>query len=110
MSPEKWQQIKGQVQDLFKDAEILEAKLAEPEMGNKETLLFTGPLGKMKIEYITRPVILDKKTIGSRRIGSDTTVEYIYSNDEFSHTLKAYKWDEAQDDWLEIDLKESFSL
>lgn len=110
MSPEKWQQIKGQVQDTFKEVEFVKEKLAEPEQGDKETLFFTGPLGRMKIEYLTRPVIIDKRTIGSRRIGSSTTVAYRYSNEEFSHTLKAYKWDEAQADWLEIDMKQSFSL
>jgi hypothetical protein len=110
MSPEKWQQIKGQIQDTFKDAKITVEKLAEPEVGDKETILFTGPLGQMKLEYFTRPVVVDKKTIGSRRIGSTTAVEYIYSDSEFSHTLKAFKWDEVQADWLEIDLKESFSL
>ena len=110
MQPEKWEQVRGQIQDTFSDVEITKEKLVEPERGERELVLFTGPLGKMKIEYLTRPVVLDKKTIGSRRIGSNTTVEYVYSEDESSHTLKAYKWDDAQDDWLEIDMRGNFSL
>jgi hypothetical protein len=55
-------------------------------------------------------VVLDKKVSGSRRIGSHHEVEYVYSDSEFTHTLRAYKWDEGQGDWLEIDLRGSFNL
>ena len=110
MSPEKWQQTKGQIQDAFADVEISQGKLPEPYVGEAEIVLFTSPLGKMKLEYITKPVLLDKKTHGSRRIGSETSVEYIYSDTEFTHQLKAHKWDEAQNDWLEIDMRGSFQL
>ena len=111
MQPEKWQQIKGQIQDTFKDVEVSHEDLVEPEKGSKEILSFNGPLGQMRVEYITRPVVLDKKTHGSRRIGSETAVEYVYSEEEFSHQIKVYKWDEAQDDWEEIEgFKDSFNI
>lgn len=111
MQPEKWQDIKAHIQDSFSDVEISKEKLSEPEVGEKEIVLFTGPLGKMKLEYITRPVVLDKVTHGSRRIGSETAVEYIYSEDEFTHKLIAYKWDEIQDNWLEMEAgKEAFNI
>jgi len=110
MSPEKWKSIKGQILDRFKNAEEAKEPLPEPEIGEREILEFDGPLGRMRIEFITRPVVLDKVTHGSRRIGAEHGVEYIYSEDEFSHTLKAYKWDDGQNDWLEIDLKGSFNL
>ncbi|MEK7653569.1 MAG: hypothetical protein AAB358_03750 [Patescibacteria group bacterium] len=109
MQPDKWQQLKGQLQDTFKDVEIKVEPLGEGP-GEKEIVLFTGPLGKMKLEYTTRPMVVDKVTHGSRRIGSQTAVEYIYSDSEFSHQLKAFKWDDEQNDWLEIDMKESFKL
>ena len=109
MNIDKWNQLKGQLQDAFKDVEI---KVEPPEdgSGEKEIVLFTGSLGKMKLEYITRPVVVDKVTHGSRRIGSQTAVEYIYSDSEFFHQLKAYKWDDTVDEWVEIDMKESFQL
>lgn len=108
MSPEKWDQIKGQIKDGFKDVEIVKEELEEPEVGNVEIVTFLGPLGQMRLEYTSRPVVLDRRTHGSRRIGSYTDVEYVYSETEFSHTLKAFKWDENQDDWIEIDLKSGF--
>ncbi|MFA5048851.1 MAG: hypothetical protein WC516_07550 [Patescibacteria group bacterium] len=110
MTPERWQQTKVQIQNTFKDAEITKENLEEPEKGEREIVLFDGPLGQMKLEYLVRPVVLEKRTHGSRRIGSQPEVEYIYSKDEFSHQMKAYKWDESQDDWLEIDLRGSFGL
>ena len=110
MSPEKWKSIKGQILDNFKNVEEAKESLVEPEVGEREMLEFDGPLGRMRIEFITRPVILDKVTHGSRRIGSEHGVEFIYSEDEFSHTLRAYKWDDNSNDWIEIDLKGSFNL
>jgi len=68
-----------------------------------EFIIFKGPLGRMKLEFITKPLILDKKTTYSRRIGSETAIEYIYSEDEKTHKLMAYKWDDFQNDWAEID-------
>jgi len=110
MTPQKWQQIKGMIQDNFPDVQITAEELPEPEVGEKETLCFTGPLGRMKIDFITRPVILDKQTHGSRRIGSHHEVEYVYSETDLTHLIKAYKWDDALVDWIEINLKDNFSL
>jgi len=110
MSPEKWKAIKGQILDGFKDVTESQEALPDPEVGQREVLEFTGPLGQMRLEYITRPIVLDKVTHGSRRIGSEHGVEYVYSEEEFSHTLKAYKWDDGRQDWIEIDLKGSFNL
>lgn len=110
MTPDKWLQIKGQIQDAFKDVEIRTQKLPEPQVGDMEIVSFVGALGQMKLEYITKPILLDKKTHGSRRIGSETMVDYVYSSTETSHHLKAYKWDDEQDDWVEIDMRGSFQL
>ena len=63
----------------------------------------------MKLEFISRPIVLDKKTKYAKRIGSQTAVEYIYSQEEKSHKLKIYKWDESQEDWLEMEAK-NFNL
>jgi hypothetical protein len=32
-------------------------------------------------------------------------VEYVYSQDEKTHRLIAYKWNENQNDWIEVDEK-----
>jgi 6-phosphogluconolactonase (cycloisomerase 2 family) len=111
MQPDKWEQTKGHVLDSFSNVDVSEIELQEPEVGKKEVILFDGPLGRMKLEYYTKPVVLNRHTHGSRRIGSHTEVEYIYSKDEFSHQLKAYKLDEDENEWVEMEMERgSFNL
>lgn len=103
MTDERWQDILGHIQDKF---EVLdhrtEALAADEGSGSVETIEFNGPLGRMKLERTTRPRILGKKTIGSRRIGSDTTVEYLYSDTETTHQFGAYRWNEDDQTWVEM--------
>ena len=111
MLPDKWEQTKGHILDSFSNVEISELELQDPDVGKKEIVLFNGPLGQMKLEYYTKPVILNRNTHGSRRIGSHTAVEYVYSQDEFTHFLKVYKLDPDTDEWQEMAMeKGSFNL
>lgn len=105
MLPEKWQEIIGKIKDNFKvEASGLE-RLETGDSADIEYIVFNGPLGRMRLEFISRPVILDKKTKYSRRLGARTIIDYVYSPDEKYYKLKAYKWDEALNDWLEIEAK-----
>lgn len=111
MQPDKWEQTKGHILDSFANVETSERELLEPEVGRVEIVTFDGPLGRMKLEYYSKPIVLDRKTHGSKRIGSHTGVEYVYSNTEFSHQLKVYKLDEDSDEWVEMEAgKNSFAL
>lgn len=105
MRPEKWQETIGHIKDNFEVAEQKKEHLDEQGGLDIESIIFKGPLGRMKLEFISRPVVLDKKTTYSRRIGSQTQVDYVYSDQEKSHKLLAYKWDEEKGDWLGIDAK-----
>ena len=105
MFPDKWQQIVGNIKDSFKVEEYEKAHLDEAGGIDLEYIIFQGPLGRMKLEFITKPVVLDKKTKYSNRLGAETVVEYVYSQEEKTHKLKAYKWDEATGDWLEMEAK-----
>jgi len=103
MTQEKWQDIVNLIKDKFEIEDEGEEELEDIPDGKIEFIIFSGPLGRMRLEYTTKPVILDKKTIGSRRIGSETAVQYIYSKDEMSQTFKAYKWEDDQDNWVEME-------
>lgn len=109
MTLEKWCDTVNKIKDNFKVEEHNNYRLEEEGGTDIEFITFISPLGKMKLEFISKPVVLDKKTIYSNRIGSETKVDYIYSQDEKSHKLKIYKWDNTQDDWLQIDNK-NFNL
>lgn len=106
MTDERWQDIIAHVKDNF---ELLDHQTqdfpAEAGPGSVEVLEFKGPLGRIKLEWTTQPLVIDKKTIGSRRIGSDTTVEYKYSDTEKVHRFKAFRFDEGVDAWVEIELE-----
>lgn len=103
MLPEKWENLVDDINDKFEVEDQGRQHLDEQGGTDIEFIIFKSPLGRMKLEFVTKPVVLDKKTIYSRRIGSGTSVEYVYSKDEKTHKLIAYKWDENQNDWLEID-------
>ena len=102
MQDEKWQEIIGRVKDDFEVIEHTTQKLEEGT-GSVEFIIFNGPLGKMKLERTTKPLVIDKKGLGSRRIGSQTKVEYIFSDTEKVHTFKAYRWDDGQNAWVEME-------
>ncbi|MFH1583277.1 MAG: hypothetical protein ABIB72_03085 [Candidatus Falkowbacteria bacterium] len=105
MLPEKWQEIVGNIKDNFKVLESGKEHLEDGGGPDVEYIVFDGPLGKIRLEFVSKPVVLDKKTKYSRRIGSETVIDYVYSPDEKSHKLKAYKWDEALNDWVEMEAK-----
>jgi len=103
MSPEKWTKITDNIKDNFAVENNGREHIDEAGGIDIEYIEFEGPLGRMRLEYVTQPVVIDKKTTYSRRIGSETKVDYIYSQEEKSHKLIAYKWDSGRDDWIEIE-------
>jgi hypothetical protein len=102
MTIERWKEILGKLKDDFAVEDEGSERLEEEGGVDIEYIIFKGPLGRMRLEFIAKPVVLDKKTIYSKRIGSETKVEYVYG-EEKSHTLNAYKWDDNEDKWIEMD-------
>lgn len=105
MNIEKWQKITGNIKDNFELHDEGETHIEDEGGVDIKFIEFDGPLGRMRLEYVIKPVILDKKTNYTRRVGSETQVKYVYSEDEKSHQLMAYKWEDGKNDWLEIDGK-----
>lgn len=103
MMKEKWQQILGNTLDNFEVLEHDNEHFDEIGGVDIEYIVFNSPFGRVRLEYEEHPVVLDKKTAYSRRVGSETAVEYVYSETEKVGKLKAYKWDENLDDWEEIE-------
>ncbi|MBU1148648.1 hypothetical protein KKI23_01015 [Patescibacteria group bacterium] len=108
MNAEKW----GEILDLVKEKfGIIEQGKEDLDPGEGEFLIFNGPLGKMKVVREVKPLVIDKKVISSRRVGSFTTEEFIYSDTEKTEKMKAYKWDEDDQAWVEMEMKpEAFTL
>ena len=106
--PEKWEKVVGNIKDNFTVKDESKIHIDEDGGTDIEFIEFEGPLGLMRLEFVSKPIVLDRKTIYSKRIGSETKIDYIYSENEKSHKLIVYKWDDNENDWIEIDDKNLF--
>ncbi|MBN1778945.1 MAG: hypothetical protein JW816_01875 [Candidatus Buchananbacteria bacterium] len=104
MTDEKWQDIKWLVKDKFGiDVDDTQDLPEDEGPGIIEIIEFHGPLGKMRLTRTTKPLILEKKVLGSRRIGSDSSVQYKYSDTEKTYKFTVYRWDDTANDWVEME-------
>jgi hypothetical protein len=69
-----------------------------------ETIIFTGPQGRMRLERVSRPLVLDRKVRVSKRIGDVAEEEYIYSDTEKSHRVRLFEW--TDEEWEEVDFRQ----
>ncbi|HTX86697.1 MAG TPA: hypothetical protein VMC41_01350 [Candidatus Nanoarchaeia archaeon] len=109
MTKEKWEAIKGKILDANQVIDKGTEHYDEEGGVDIDFIEFTSPLGKTRLEFVEKPIVLDKKTTYSHRGGSDTGVEYIYSSTEKSARLKIYRWDDSAGEWEEVNA-EKFSL
>ena len=77
---------------------------AEPGPGEIEVVEFEGPAGLMRLERVSRPIVLDKKMHYSKRIGSQPVSEYVYSETDRSHRVRLLSWNRREGGWREVDL------
>lgn len=113
MTDEKWQEIKEKISKNFKvleqhsqtkNLEYLGKKVGEEVI---ETIIFESPQGKIKLIRITRPLVLNKK-FHYTRCKDGAQIQYIYSQDEKTHRLEVYKWDQTLSEWQKFELPKEF--
>lgn len=75
-----------------------------------EYISFETPQGRIKLDRVTQPVVLDKKTLYSKLAGSASRVEYVYSDTEMFSKLRVFRWVEPRDEWEEVRGETAFSL
>ncbi len=107
MKPERWEEIKRGITSQYEIEHEGEEKL-DPPPGTAEVLEFDGPMGYMRVEYVTKPKTVGRKVHGSRRIGSESYEEKLYSEDETVSYLQIFTWDEDTEEWNEVE-QELFS-
>lgn len=109
MTPDKWEQIKENikrnftVEDQGVEDVLVETGEGPIKQGAAEYIIFDGPMGRIKLRLEKKPKLEDKKYFYSHRAGDAARVEYKFSDKETVLTFKAYKWNELEDDWKEID-------
>jgi len=104
-----WEDLIYQIEEKFgikdrrdEDFIFAETSAGEKIIGKKEVIEFNGPKGKMKLEKISRPKIIDKKVLHTKRIGGRVAVDYVYSNEEMVEQIKIYQWNFEISGWEEI--------
>ncbi len=102
MNIDKWKDVKANIVSNFEVINQYEES-DEDSHGIKETIEFNGPLGKTRLVFSSRDMILDKHTNYSNRIGSGVSVEYKYSDTEKTNSLKAFKF--VDGDWEEVEMQ-----
>jgi hypothetical protein len=105
MHQRKWETLVDRIEKLFGFIEHTVDEYPESRM-TVETVVFDGASGKMMLERTKKPLVIDQKTSFSKRIGSEVSVEYVLSDDEFVDTVKCYRWDRAVRDWREVDIED----
>ena len=109
MTQEKWEQIKEmvkkqyQVEDQGTEDLLVETGEGMVKQGEAEFVIFESAMGRLKLQLAKKPKLEEKKYHYSHRAGDAARVEYKFSEDETVLQLKAYKWDDDEDDWKEID-------
>jgi len=100
MNDDRWGDVIGKIEADFEVEKHEFEELAEVPNGKREIVIFVSPIGQIKMVRTTKPRLMDTKTQYSNRIGSDTAVENVYSEDEFVNVLDIYKWDDIEVDWV----------
>ena len=109
MDTDKWEALKEELKRKFKvedeHFEDLTVPTADGDViaGKVEVIIFESQIGRVKLTRESKPVVLDKKMIYSHQQGKSARTEYTFSDTEFSHKIKAYKWDDDNDTWKEMD-------
>jgi hypothetical protein len=114
MNTELWGDIRNRLEDQYGDLEVEKlSETREDDTGQKliseiERIEFETAQGKMRVELVTAPMILDKKTHYTHTAGARANVEYVLSDTEKTQRIRAYRYDEDTDEWLEINTSSGF--
>ena len=101
VTDEKWETLVEQIQRKFGIEAHTQNEPLE-DAGVREVVIFKSPAGKMKLERVSRPLVLEKRLHYSKRAQSGHSVEYVYSKTEKTYRERLFRW--AGSEWEEIDL------
>ncbi|MCH7759042.1 hypothetical protein IID20_01670 [Patescibacteria group bacterium] len=108
MNPNKWEELLFKAEEMFgiekkvqEDFVVAETFDGKKIMGTIETVEFKSPMGMMRLEKTSRPKVIEKKVLHTKRIGGKIAVDFIYSDQEKVVELKIYKQN-SNGEWEEI--------
>ena len=108
MGPDKWETIKTmaakqfEIQDEGVEDLYVDTADGQVKQGVAEFVVFKGPMGRIKLQFQTKPRLEKKEFHYSHRAGTAARIEYKFSEGQVVHTFKVYKWEEIDEEWEEI--------
>ncbi len=103
MHQTKWDGLLDKIEKLFGFIEHTFEEYPERRK-SVETVVFDGASGRMMLERTVKALFLERKAAYSKRVGSETEFENIYSENEVVDVVRYYKWDKLAWEWKEIDI------
>lgn len=109
MDIDHWETMKENLRKRFEvEEEGTEELMVETQdgpvlKGTGNFLVFSTPVGRVKLSFEKKPMLLDKKEHYSHRAGQAARIDYQFSETEFTYKLHAYKWNDNTEEWKEID-------
>ena len=106
MQPDRWLELKGELKQKF---ELEDEYSEELDHGSQEVVEFVSPMGRVKLCFVQKPKVLDKKTTYSNRIGSGVSVEYVYDLENSTYHLDVWLWSEGNEQWEKLANQNAFN-
>lgn len=108
MNPNKWENLIFLAEEKFgidkkyeEKFEVTTTSTGEKIMGKREIVEFEAPFGRIMLEKISKPKVIDKKILHTKRIGGRTAFDFVYSDSEKVVVLNLYKKSE-DGEWEEM--------
>lgn len=102
MTDERWAEVAEKIRSAFPDHEHEKETILDGR-GVIESFVFAGPTGRLKLERTKRPRIVGEKGMAAKRIGAESTIEKVYSNEDTVDFVVVYQWNDARDDWVKME-------
>lgn len=100
MKRERWDDLVATIKDSYPVSNEGHERL-EDRPGEREFIEFNGPIGKVRLELLTTPIVTGSKGMGGHKVGAATAIRYEYSQEEKAVKFLAYRW--VDGDWQPID-------
>lgn len=101
MNDERWMQLVDRIESSF----VVNSRgsRATDHGGSEEWIEFESPRGRVKLVRTTSARVIGERALGSRRIGSDTSIEKIVDPDDLVSRLSALQYNPATGAWENIE-------
>ncbi|MDO8425155.1 MAG: hypothetical protein Q7T01_01420 [bacterium] len=103
MQPSQWADLLDRIAERFVIAEEGRTELEGVPLSTVAFVEFEAPMGRVRLEYVTKPRTIGEHALGSRRIGGETAVQKMYDTNDLVSFLRAFRWDAEQGEWCTIE-------